>query len=155
MPFVYQYVSFISLVLHDVHANTPIFPFDPSTGMAGNHDYHYYPSIFILEQGDELGYCISHYSDNDSRRLCCLKTDSDTVTEFPDILSDAVTQGFAAWGGKLLTPAQALTLAQHLQPSRSFDFNSFVDGEIITQTKTYGSLSLDADDLLQRDVSIT
>lgn len=158
MAIVYQYSDFISLVLHDVHNNCPIFPFDPSTGMNGNVGYHYSPDISIKEMPGELGFVISHYQDNDSRRICCLQADESVITNFPDILSDAVTQGLSAWGGRIRTAEQILVLAKQLQPAReeSYDENDPDNpGQLIHYTKTYGEIYLDDDGILNRSVVIT
>ena len=152
-----QYASFVSLVLHDVHGNSPIFPFDPSTGNNGNHGYHYHPDVTLKELEGELGFCVSHYQDNDSRRICCLQCSDETHTSKPNLLSDAVTQGFAAWGGKVLTPSEALSLAQELQPNRveEWDEPDSENPESTTHyTKTIGAISLDMDDYLTRTVNV-
>jgi hypothetical protein len=157
MAIVRQYLSFISLVLHDVHGGCPIFPFDPSSGLSGNHAYHYHPAVSILQLPNDLGYALSHYQDNDSRRISCLQCDDSVLSDSPDLLTDAVTQGFAAWGGRLLTSAQALTLARILQPTYSvtlFEFDPQNPETQILKTKTYGTVSLDNDDILTRTVTI-
>jgi hypothetical protein len=153
-----QYCCFTSLVLHDVHGNCPIFPFDPMTGNSGNCAYHYHPSITIKELDGELGFQISHYQDNDSRRIATLEcTDNDLLTEWPNLLVDAVEQGFAAWGGRTMSDADALALAQYLQPAREESFgvpDPDNPGEVITVNKDYGAISLDGS-VLTRTVTIT
>lgn len=149
----YQYASFISLVLHDVHGGCPIFPFDPSTGNNGNHAYHYHPTVTVLEQAGLLGYAIMHYQDNDSRRVCCLQCEDAVLVDFPSLLTDAVTQGLAAWGGKVLTANEALTLVQYLQPTREETFEQLDEqGQPETITRTYGAVSL-SNGLLTRTVT--
>ena len=151
-----QYACFTSLVLHDVHGNCPIFPFDPSTGQVGYVGYHYSPSLTIKEIPDELGYAISHYEDQDSRRICCFEVSSQTATEKPDLLTDAVSQGLAAFGGKTLTPTEARDLARELQPARSFQWTEIDPdtGEEVTKEKTYGTINLDQDDMLEITVTV-
>jgi len=129
-----QYAKFVSLVLHDVHHNFPIFPFD-SDNKIGNIPYHYFPSVSIQQLGGCLGYAVMHYEDQDSRRVCCVSCSDEVYSSFPDILTDAVEMGMAAWGGKTMTPAQALTLVQHLSPERDEE-EPYIDGEGNEQTRT-------------------
>ena len=154
---VIKYASFVSLVLHDVHGNCPVFPFDPSTGTVGNIGYHYSPSLAIKQLPDELGYVVSHYEDMDSRRICCFEVSDETHSECPDLLSDAITQGLAAFGGRVLEPIEARDLARHLQPARTVHYTEIdpETGEEVEKTKEYGVVEVDDEDVLTRTVVIT
>ena len=150
-----QYANYVSLVLHDVHGNCPVFPFDPSTGRKGNVDYHYHPSVTAFEMNN-LGFVVSHYQDEDSRRICCLTCDDAKLIESPNLLIDAVEQGMAAWGGRVMTPAEALALAKTLEPARVVEWeepNPEDPEHPIQKSRTYGEITLDVNDHLTREIT--
>jgi hypothetical protein len=149
MAMVKKYVKF---VIQDIGLPSgPIWPFDPSTGTGNNIGYHYAPDVVVHELHN-LGYAIMHYQDNDSRRVCCVECDEAVLVGKPNLLTDVVVEGFAPFGGAELTPQEALTLVQYLEPARQFQVPDPQNpGQTITVT--YGAVSLDANDYLTRTIT--
>lgn len=149
-----QYAKFASLVLPFYGmGRIPSYPFDVSNGVSTdelhNIFYHYHPTISIV-QFPNIGYAIPHFADNDSRWVCCLSCDDVTYGETPDLLTDAVEMGMAAWGGKLMIPEDALRLSRYLQPSRQFVVNRLI-GDTEHQVRlTIPAITLDANGVLTR-----
>lgn len=148
-----QYARFVSLVLGpQILGGTPIWPFDPSTGSGVNMQFHYYPDGTIQLHEGELGYAIAHYQDDDSRIVCAFVCDDSFLTENPDFLTDMVDQGLGAWGGVAMTPSEALSLVQTLQPARSIEIPD-PDNPGETITKNFGPVSLTVDNIMTRSVT--
>jgi hypothetical protein len=147
------YVKFVSLVLEKVNHGFPIMPFEVH-GMDSRNQlsFHYKPSVDLVHFGGDLGICLGHYEDNDSRHLSALTCDDAHIIANPDILVEAVEMGFAAWGGKVLTPQQALVLANHLQPARQIVRHE-VDDEV-AKTFNISEISLDINNVLTRTVTV-
>lgn len=151
-----QYAKFASLVLPGINASIPIFPFDMHHGSHGdtNVGYHFWPAVELLQIAD-CGFQVSHYADMDSRRLCLFAVGDGQLSITPDILTDAVDMGLAAWGGKRITEQEALALAKALQPTRSVE-SKHIDPktrEEVTQTTTYGAFEL-VNGMLTRTVTV-
>ena len=144
--------KYIEFVIQDLgYPGGPIWPFDPSTGQGNNLSYHYAPDVNANELHN-LGYVISHYQDNDSRRICCVETTEEIAAVKPNLLGDVVSQGFSLFGGSELTPADALTLARILEPARQVVIPDPENPEQ-TITRTYGEIALDGNDYLTRTIT--
>ena len=143
-----QYVRWVLLEIGDRAG--PRWPFDPADGLKGSIGYHYSPDVSVVKLNN-LDYAIMHYQDQDSRRISCFQAD---LSEKPNLLTDTVLDGMAAFGGRVLTPQEALDLAKILQPAREETIPDPQNPEQ-TLTRTYGEISLDENDLLTRTITIT
>lgn len=150
-----QYAKFASLVLpFYAMGRIPIYPFDINNGISVGDEqcnvfYHYHPAVMPV-QFQNIGFSVVHYADNDSRILCCLSCDDEVYGMAPDILTDAVEMGMAAWGGKVMTADEALRLARYLQPSRQYQQMRRVGLEEQTVRITIPEITLDVDGILTR-----
>ena len=152
-----QYAKFISLVLDKRHGAIPIFPFSGDGGLKifSNIEFHYSPDVKVVEFGGNLGNVISHYRDEHSYNIVCFSCSDEFYENNPDILVDVVEMGLAPFGGKVLTPEQALEISKKLQPLRKVKIMDRRDtlSTFYPTTITYGELYLDENNLLTRDIT--
>jgi len=146
-----QYAKLCSLVLQDINHGIPIMPFDISVGGTGrtNMMYHFTPDVELVTFGDNFGVVVQDSQDQDSRKICAFVCSDEVITASPEILDDVVEMGLAAWGGKLLAPHEARTLALKLQPARQIELPDPENPENIL-TYDLGEITLDGDDVLTR-----
>ena len=151
-----QYAKFTTLVLpFYAMGRIPIYPFDTSNGVSNddlhNVFYHYHPAVAPV-LFNNIGYAVSHYADNDSRFVCCLSCSDDVYGMSPDILIDAIEMGMAAWGGKVMTPEEALRMARYLQPGRKLNQVKMDDYMVrSTYRITIPEITINSDCILGRE----
>ena len=131
-----QYAKFISLILPN--SDYPIMPMD-TAGVKKHLEYHYSPDVTIVNFKN-IGDIITPLNDDHSYNIMAFSCSDEFYLTNPDILNDCVNMGLSAWGGKCITPEEALSFAQKFQPSR----------EGIILNKTAGVFPLGEPNLLQR-----
>ena len=148
------YVTFFTpdfgVISKDGLHSGPSWPFDPHDGSGGSLSAFLKKTVRAKEL-EGLGFVITHYNEDDYKRICCIECDDEVPDE---VLNEVVDMGFAAFGGKKITQEEAETMSKIYQPAGIEEKEVTVDQETITQKTTFGEVSLDHDGYLRRYITV-
>ena len=150
-----QYAFFISLFLPQLY-DAPILP---NSDLVKTHlKYHYSPDVEIVKFKN-LGDCISPMNDDHSYNIMAFSCSDELYSKNPNVLIDCVNMGLSAWGGKCVSPDEALEYAQQFQPEHvgiiiNKKSGVFPLGEPnLLQKVKYGQVYLGENQVLMREVT--